>query len=118
MQKRLNTELEGYAVTVDTTAARLAAYAQVANTYLSTFQTLGSLGLMLGAIGLAVVLLRGLVERRAELALLTAIGFAPAAAREARAGGERVPAGARAADRGRVCPARHPADADDRRPQR
>jgi hypothetical protein len=32
---------------------------------------------MLGAIGLAVVLLRGLVERRAELALLTAIGFAP-----------------------------------------
>jgi ABC-type antimicrobial peptide transport system permease subunit len=79
VQRRLNTELEGYAVTADTTAARLATYAQVANTYLSTFQTLGSLGLMLGAIGLAVVLLRGLVERRAELALLTAIGFAPVA---------------------------------------
>jgi ABC-type antimicrobial peptide transport system permease subunit len=79
VQKRLNTDLEGYAVAVDTTAARLATYAEVANTYLSTFQTLGSLGLMLGAIGLAVVLLRGLVERRAELALLTAIGFAPAA---------------------------------------
>jgi ABC-type lipoprotein release transport system permease subunit len=79
VQKRLNTELEGYAATVDTTAARLAAYATVANTYLSTFQTLGSLGLMLGAIGLAVVLLRGLVERRAELALLTAIGFRPGA---------------------------------------
>jgi len=47
----------------------------VKNTYLSTFQTLGSLGLMLGTIGLAVVLLRNLVERRAELALLTAIGF-------------------------------------------
>lgn len=79
VQRRLNTDLADYAVTVDTTAARLAAYAEVANTYLSTFQTLGSLGLMLGAIGLAVVLLRGLVERRAELALLTAIGFAPAA---------------------------------------
>jgi hypothetical protein len=79
VQKRLNTDLEGYAVAVDTTAARLATYAQVANTYLSTFQTLGSLGLMLGAVGLAVVLLRGLVERRAELALLAAIGFAPAA---------------------------------------
>jgi ABC-type antimicrobial peptide transport system permease subunit len=78
VQKRLNTELKDYAVTVDTTAARLAAYAQVANTYLSTFQTLGSLGLMLGAIGLGVVLLRGLVERRAELALLSAIGFRPA----------------------------------------
>jgi ABC-type antimicrobial peptide transport system permease subunit len=47
----------------------------VKNTYLSTFQVLGSLGLMLGTIGLAVVLLRNLVERRAELALLAAIGF-------------------------------------------
>jgi putative ABC transport system permease protein len=51
----------------------------VKNTYLSTFQTLGSLGLMLGTIGLAVVLLRNLVERRAELALLAAIGFGPGA---------------------------------------
>ena len=79
VKQRLNSELDEYAVTTDTTAARLAAYATVANTYLSTFQTLGSLGLMLGAIGLAVVLLRGLVERRAELALLTAIGFRPGA---------------------------------------
>ena len=62
-------------MTVDRTADRLASYAQVKNTYLSTFQTLGSLGLMLGTIGLAVVLLRNLVERRAELALLAAIGF-------------------------------------------
>jgi ABC-type lipoprotein release transport system permease subunit len=77
VQKRLNTDLKDFAVTVDTTAARLATYAEVANTYLSTFQTLGSLGLMLGAIGLGVVLLRGIVERRAELALLTAIGFRP-----------------------------------------
>jgi ABC-type antimicrobial peptide transport system permease subunit len=77
VQKRLNTDLKDFAVTVDTTAARLAAYAEVANTYLSTFQTLGSLGLMLGAVGLGVVLLRGIVERRAELALLTAIGFRP-----------------------------------------
>jgi hypothetical protein len=67
--------LGDYSVTVDRTADRLAAYAQVKNTYLSTFQTLGSLGLMLGTIGLAVVLLRNLAERRAELALLTAIGF-------------------------------------------
>lgn len=79
LQKRLSTDLADYAVSVDTTASRLAGYAEVANTYLSTFQVLGSLGLMLGAIGLSVVLLRGLVERRAELALLTAIGFAPAA---------------------------------------
>ena len=77
VRRLLLSNLGDYAVTVDRTADRLAAYAQVKNTYLSTFQTLGSLGLMLGTIGLAVVLLRNLVERRAELALLTAIGFAP-----------------------------------------
>ena len=67
--KLLSNELEEYSVAVDTTAARLHAYHQVANTYLSTFRVLGSLGLMLGTIGLAVVLVRNLVERRAELAL-------------------------------------------------
>ena len=77
LRKILTDQLGDYSVTVDRTADRLAAYAQVKNTYLSTFQTLGSLGLMLGTIGLAVVLLRNLVERRAELALLAAIGFRP-----------------------------------------
>jgi putative ABC transport system permease protein len=73
--RRLSDELEPFAVTVDSTAERLAAYRQVANTYLATFQTLGSLGLLLGTVGLTAVMLRGLVERRAELALLSAIGF-------------------------------------------
>ena len=50
----------------------------MANTYLSTFQVLGSLGLMLGTIGLAVVLVRNVIERRPELALLSALGFRPA----------------------------------------
>ena len=77
VRRILSSNLGDYSVTVDRTADRLAAYAQVKNTYLSTFQTLGSLGLMLGTIGLAVVLLRNLVERRAELALLAAIGFRP-----------------------------------------
>lgn len=71
----LSKELADYAVTIEPTTERLARYQQVANTYISTFQTLGSLGLLLGTIGLAVILLRGLVERRAELALLAAIGF-------------------------------------------
>jgi ABC-type antimicrobial peptide transport system permease subunit len=77
VRRVLASQLGDYSVSVDRTADRLAAYAQVKNTYLSTFQTLGSLGLMLGTIGLAVVLLRNLVERRAELALLAAIGFRP-----------------------------------------
>ena len=37
------------------------------NTYLSTFQTLGGLGLVLGTFGLAAVLLRNVLERRREL---------------------------------------------------
>jgi ABC-type antimicrobial peptide transport system permease subunit len=47
----------------------------VQNTYLSTFQSLGGLGLLLGMFGLAVVQLRNVLERRGELALLRAAGF-------------------------------------------
>jgi putative ABC transport system permease protein len=54
---------------------RLAAYLAVQNTYLSTFQSLGALGLLLGTIGLAVVQLRSVLERRGELALMRAGGF-------------------------------------------
>ena len=57
------------------TADRLAAFHRVENTYLSTFQTLGGLGLLLGTVGLAAVLLRNALERRKELALLGAVGF-------------------------------------------
>ena len=47
----------------------------VQNTYLSTFQSLGGLGLLLGTFGLAAVQLRSVLERRGELALLRAAGF-------------------------------------------
>jgi ABC-type antimicrobial peptide transport system permease subunit len=57
---------------------RLAEYHAVENTYLSTFQMLGGLGLVLGTLGLGAVLLRSVVERRGELALLLAVGFRPA----------------------------------------
>jgi ABC-type antimicrobial peptide transport system permease subunit len=60
---------------VTRTADRLAAYLAVENTYITTFQALGGLGLVLGSLGLAVVLLRAVWERRAELALLRALGY-------------------------------------------
>ena len=47
----------------------------VQNTYLSAFQLLGGLGLLLGTFGLAAVQLRGIFERRRELALMQAVGF-------------------------------------------
>jgi len=54
---------------------RLAGFHRVENTYLATFQSLGALGLVLGTIGLASVVLRNVLERRRELALLRASGF-------------------------------------------
>lgn len=60
---------------VESTNDRLAVYNRVENTYLSTFQTLGALGLLLGTVGLATVLARNVLERRRELALLRAVGY-------------------------------------------
>ena len=56
---------------------RLAQFNAVQNTYLGTFQILGGLGLLLGSVGLGVVVLRNVLERRGELALLLAVGFRP-----------------------------------------
>lgn len=71
----LGRALSDYGFDVTSTAGRLAAYHQVENTYLSTFQTLGALGLLLGTVGLAAVLARNVLERRRELALLSAVGY-------------------------------------------
>jgi ABC-type antimicrobial peptide transport system permease subunit len=57
---------------------QLAQFMAVQNTYLSTFQSLGALGLLLGSVGLAAVQLRSVLERRAELALMRASGFSRA----------------------------------------
>lgn len=60
---------------------RLAAFNAVQNTYLGTFQTLGGLGLLLGSAGLGVVVLRNVLDRRGELALLSAVGLRSRAVR-------------------------------------
>jgi hypothetical protein len=67
--------LADFGADASTTADRLAQFHRVENTYLSTFQTLGGLGLLLGTVGLATVLLRNVLERRRELALLGAVGY-------------------------------------------
>jgi putative ABC transport system permease protein len=64
-----------YGLDVTSVADRIASFHEVENTYLSTFQSLGALGLLLGTAGLAAVLLRNVLERRRELALLRAAGF-------------------------------------------
>jgi putative ABC transport system permease protein len=53
----------------------LARFSQVENTYLSIFLILGTMGLILGCIGIGIVIGRNVAERRGEFALLEAIGF-------------------------------------------
>ena len=67
--------LADFGLDVVSAGERLATFHRVENTYLATFQTLGGLGLILGTFGLGAVLLRNVLERRRELALLRAVGF-------------------------------------------
>jgi ABC-type antimicrobial peptide transport system permease subunit len=71
----LEERLSDFGLDVEGTRERLAAYHRVERTYLSTFQTLGGLGLILGTLGLGTVLLRNVIERRRELALLSVVGY-------------------------------------------
>lgn len=73
----LEDRLSDYGLDVTSTHDRWAAYHQVENTYLATFQALGSLGLLLGTLGLGAVLARNVLERRRELGLLAAVGYSP-----------------------------------------
>jgi ABC-type antimicrobial peptide transport system permease subunit len=73
--RTLTAALSDYGFVVQPTAARLASFHKVENTYLSTFRALGGLGLLLGTVGLAAVLMRNVLERRRELALLRAVGY-------------------------------------------
>ncbi len=75
LTEALESGLSDFGLDVGPTAARLADYHRVENTYISTFQALGALGLVLGTVGLGAVLLRNALERRRELALLQAVGF-------------------------------------------
>jgi hypothetical protein len=76
VSQALETGLAAYGFDVVRVSDRLAEFLAVQNTYLSTFQALGGFGLLLGTFGLATVMLRNVLERRAELALLRAVGFA------------------------------------------
>jgi len=75
VKQLLESALTARGFAVETSAERLTNYLAIENTYLSTFQALGGLGLLLGSLGLAVVLLRNVWERQGELALLQALGY-------------------------------------------
>jgi ABC-type antimicrobial peptide transport system permease subunit len=71
----LESRLNDYGLDAEPVSERLAGFLAVQNTYLSTFQMLGGLGLLVGTFGLAAVMMRNVVERRREIALMRAVGF-------------------------------------------
>ena len=71
----LESALNDFGFDAEPVSERLAGFLAVQNTYLSTFQMLGGLGLLVGTFGLAAVMMRNVVERRREIALMRAVGF-------------------------------------------
>ena len=95
MEQALEGSLGDFGFDAETSVDRLAAFFAVQNTYLSTFQSLGGLGLLLGTFGLATVQLRSVLERRGELALDAGHRFSPLAAGPAGDDGKLAAAGRR-----------------------
>ncbi len=54
---------------------RLAMFNSVQNTYISIFQLLGGLGLILGTAGLGFIVVRNVLGRMGELAMIWAVGY-------------------------------------------
>jgi ABC-type antimicrobial peptide transport system permease subunit len=73
----LSRALQDQGLELTSAARRLDAFNAVQNTYLSTFQILGGLGLLVGSAGLGAVVLRNVLERRGELGLMVATGYRP-----------------------------------------
>jgi putative ABC transport system permease protein len=79
---KLSRALQDAGLELTPASRRLAQFNAVQNTYLGTFQVLGGLGLLLGSAGLGIVVLRNVLERRGELAVLLAVGWRPSAVRQ------------------------------------
>jgi len=71
---RLSAGLRDFGLELTPSRQRLAEFNAVENTYLSIFQLLGGLGLILGSVGLGLVVLRNVLDRRGELAMMQAVG--------------------------------------------
>jgi ABC-type lipoprotein release transport system permease subunit len=64
-------------VSLEPSIDRLRSLLAVQNTFLSGFQALGALGLLLGTAGVAAVRAQGVAERIGALSVLRAVGFTP-----------------------------------------
>ena len=75
VSQALTSRLARIGLDVTTTTQRMLEFYAVESTYLGMFLVLGGLGLLLGSIGMGVVVMRNVLERRSELAILRCVGF-------------------------------------------
>lgn len=71
----LNAAFDRVGMDAVSTVTRLRRFYAVEATYLAMFLVLGGFGMILGSAALGIVVLRNLLERRREIAMLRAIGF-------------------------------------------
>ncbi len=77
IRQRLEYLFQDYGIVITPCSERLAEFNSVTNTYLSVFMLLSGLAMLIGTLGLGIVLLRSLAERKQEFALYRALGFTP-----------------------------------------
>lgn len=86
LEKQIGTALQkafsGLGAKIEPCRDRLRRFQKVENTYLSIFLVLGGLGLIIGAAGFGIVVIRNILERREELAIMYAVGFSRKVIRE------------------------------------
>lgn len=75
LQEELGFLFRDYGWEMRNTSQKLAEFNTVQNTYLRIFFLMGALGMLVGTIGLMVFVARSLLERRREVALLSAMGY-------------------------------------------
>ncbi len=75
LESRLRQEYERFGFDAVPAVERLEEFYAVESTYLAMFLVLGGLGLAVGSLGMGIVVLRNILERRGEVAILRALGF-------------------------------------------
>ena len=71
----LSNYLSDYGIEISSTTQRLRDFYSVTNTYLTIFMILGGLGVIIGTVGLGIIIIRNLLDRKKEIAVLFALGF-------------------------------------------
>lgn len=71
----LNFTFRDYGITVESTVDKLNDFYSIENTYLAIFLMLGIIGLIFGIVGLGIVLVKSMFERKNEIALMISLGI-------------------------------------------